>query len=294
MLTKQDREPPLIETKVYTPWGYGDLIEKNDRRSVVKFTWGGTGYVDPISITNSISFQVKLFSKDRQLLNFDWNITHDFSNLFIQLKRQLNLSAGTFIKLIYPMASMKEICSSDSPYSLKIKKNTKFIALLRQNFYWNEIRKAANLEISNSGLTALKKTEDEFETVLANIKLISGSYSWEIKVDLLVDDDDIFIGVADINISLTGHPPDTGLFWGFRCSGGKKFRPDSGMEDYGENVGTGDVVGIRLEYNGDNGSLSFLKNGKDFGVAYTNVPPNLHPAISLFYQRTQVTLVCKN
>jgi len=140
----------------------------------------------------------------------------------------------------------------------------------------------------------LKKTEDEFETVLANICLSTGSYFWEIKIDMLVDDDDIFIGVVDENAPLVGHPPDLGLFWGFRCSGGKKFRPDSGIEDYAETVGTGDVVGIRLEYNGDNGSLSFSRNGKDFGIAYTNVPINVFPAVSLFYQRTQVTLICKN
>mmetsp|Transcript_14058 Transcript_14058/g.14109 ORF Transcript_14058/g.14109 Transcript_14058/m.14109 type:complete len:193 (+) Transcript_14058:313-891(+) len=192
------------------------------------------------------------------------------------------------------MGSIREISGSDTPYSLKLKRNAKFIALLRQNFFWNENKKASNIEISNNGLTALKKTEDEFETVLANISLTSGSYYWEIKVDLLVDDDDIFIGVADGNIPLSGHPPDLGLFWGFRCSGGKKFRPDSGIEDYGETAGTGDVVGVRLEYIGDNGSISFLRNGKDYGVAYTNVPTSVFPAVSMFYQRTQVTLICKN
>ncbi|CAG9313725.1 unnamed protein product [Blepharisma stoltei] len=292
-MTRQEGDNGLEQIKVYTVWGYGELLEKRPAKAIVKFTWGGLGYIDPNSISNKVTLKVKSFAKDRKLLSFEWDITNDFSNLFSLLKKQYSLSAGAIIKLIYPMGSMKEIKPTDSPFTLKLKSHSTFIALLRQNLYWNENKKAANIEISNNGMTASKKTEEEFETVLCNMCLSSGLCTWEVKVDLIVDDDDIFIGVADENVALYGHPPDVGLFWGLRCSGGKKFKPETGIEDYyGESVQTGDIICVRLEYKGDQGSISFLRNGKDYGVAYTNVPINVYPAVSLYYKRAQVSINC--
>ncbi|CAG9324473.1 unnamed protein product [Blepharisma stoltei] len=293
-MTRQEGDNWLESTEVYTFWGYGKLLEKSATKAIVKFSWGGIGYIEPNSISNIVTIKVKCFAKVRKLLSFDWDISHNFSNLFSQLKNQYSLPPGTIIKLYYPMGSIKEIKAADSPLSLKLKSNSTFIALLRQNFYFNENKKANNIEISNNCLTASKKTEEEFETVLCNISLSSELYTWEMTIDLIVDDDDVFIGVADENVALYGHPPDVGLFWGIRCSGGKKFRPETGIEDYfGESVQTGDVVGVKLEYKGDQGWISFQKNGKDYGVAYKNVPINVYPAVSLYYKRAQVSLNCK-
>jgi tripartite motif-containing protein 9/67 len=45
-------------------------------------------------------------------------------------------------------------------------------------------------------LTANKKIEIDFETVLATVGFNSGRHYWEIKLDTFVEMEDIFVGVA--------------------------------------------------------------------------------------------------
>ena len=71
----------------------------------------------------------------------------------------------------------------------------------------------------NNNLTANKKYEINFETVLATVGFDSGRHYWEIKLDTFVDMEDIFIGVARRNIELNIRAWDTGSFWGWICTG---------------------------------------------------------------------------
>ena len=61
---------------------------------------------------------------------------------------------------------------------------------------WDEAFKGTNLTITNQNRTVFKRTDDEYETVLATTALTSGRHRWEIKIDNYVSDEDIFIGVA--------------------------------------------------------------------------------------------------
>lgn len=71
----------------------------------------------------------------------------------------------------------------------------------------------------NNCLTANKKFEIDFETVLANVGFSSGRHYWEIRLDTFVEMEDIFIGVARRNIDLYIRAWDTGQFWGWICTG---------------------------------------------------------------------------
>jgi tripartite motif-containing protein 9/67 len=51
-------------------------------------------------------------------------------------------------------------------------------------------------------LTANKKFEIDFETVLANVGFCSGRHYWEIKLDTFVEMEDIFVGIAKRNVDL--------------------------------------------------------------------------------------------
>mmetsp|Transcript_1581 Transcript_1581/g.2556 ORF Transcript_1581/g.2556 Transcript_1581/m.2556 type:complete len:290 (-) Transcript_1581:2116-2985(-) len=276
--------------EVLTPWGYATLLEKSPHRAKVEFSWGGIGYLNPSILAFSISIQVKTFTKDRRTLSFDWKLDKNFNSLFSEVSSQLDLPSYAYLQLYYPMGTMKEVTPSDSPFSLKLSGKSKLIGVVRQNFFWDENKKGTNIEISNSGLTAFKKSEEEFETVLGNVCLSSGSYYWDVKIDMFVDDEDVYIGVAQENIALYTRPPDSGAFWGYMCTGGKKFAPQSSIEDYAEPARTGDVIGVKLEFSGPTGVLTFSKNGRSYGPAFDNVPPNVYPAICLFYYRAQVTL----
>jgi hypothetical protein len=71
----------------------------------------------------------------------------------------------------------------------------------------------------NNALTANKKFEINFETVLATIGFSEGRHYWEIKLDTFVDMEDIFIGVARRSIDLNIRAWDCGSFWGWICTG---------------------------------------------------------------------------
>jgi hypothetical protein len=62
----------------------------------------------------------------------------------------------------------------------------------------------------NNCLTANKKFEIDFQTVLATVGFDSGKHYWEIKLDTFVDMEDIFIGVARRNIDLNIRAWDSG------------------------------------------------------------------------------------
>jgi hypothetical protein len=71
----------------------------------------------------------------------------------------------------------------------------------------------------NSSLTANKKFEIDFETVLATVGFDNGKHYWEIKLDTFVDMEDIFVGVCRRGIDLNIRAWDSGLFWGWICTG---------------------------------------------------------------------------
>ncbi len=75
----------------------------------------------------------------------------------------------------------------------------------------------------NNCLTANKKYEIDYETVLGTVGFSNGSgghskHYWEIKLDTFVDIEDIFIGIAKRNIDLHARCTDTDSFWGWICA----------------------------------------------------------------------------
>lgn len=85
--------------------------------------------------------------------------------------------------------------------------------------YSNKVLIILSLQLLNNCLTANKKYEIDFETVLATVGFNSGRHYWEIKLDTFVEMEDIFVGVARRNIDLYIRAWDTGSFWGWICTG---------------------------------------------------------------------------
>lgn len=76
------------------------------------------------------------------------------------------------------------------------------LLLVGQTFSWDLNRKGSNITLLNNKLTANKKQETSFETVLANIFFENGSHYWEITVDTFIDMEDIYIGICKKNVNL--------------------------------------------------------------------------------------------
>jgi len=94
-----------------------------------------------------------------------------------------------------------------------------------------------------------------------------GRHYWEIKIDKFVELDDIIIGVSLKGMDMRSRPFDTGKFWGWICTGGRKIYPSAPggppqAREYGGNSKAGDTIGCLFEFKSNNmGSLTFLKNG---------------------------------
>ena len=278
---------------VYTAWGYGKVQEQTRYKATITFDWGGTGYLNPSSTSTSIHFSIKLFTASRKTFQYDWGITQDFSLLYSLLQKQLSLPPNVQLTLYYPKGKLLKVLPTDSPLKLRLKSCAKLVGISKQNFTWDPVKKSQNIELSEDLLTVKKKDESEvmFESVLGTACMSSGVHQWQVKIDFLLDyeeEEDVFVGVANKNINLARSPLEI-EYWGFMCIASRKFSQQVN-EEFGENACAGDVLNVKLEYRENKGVLSFGKNGNDFGVAFSEIPPGVHPVVTLNYPKIQISL----
>jgi hypothetical protein len=204
---------------VYTPYGYGIIEDDSYPKKVkVRLDWGADAFLQAGLIQDSIPFEVKLFAASRKVYKFNLKIHNTFESVFERIKKELQLNSFSSLKVIYPMGVLKDIKPNDTPRSAKLPANARLVGVIKHHFVWDEHFRATNIEIINNGNTALKKNEEKYESVLANVGLSSGSHYWEVKVDKYVSDEDIFIGVAHKNVNLELRPTKTSGFWGYLCT----------------------------------------------------------------------------
>ena len=281
------------EKWVYTPWGYGKHSSSTPSHAIVHQTWGGIGYLSPRSVSLTIPISIKLFSAGRKALSFDWPLTQEFSLLYTMLQKDLSLPPNMHLSLYYPRGRLHPLLGADTPLKLKLPSGTKFIGIAKQVFTWDASKKSANIELLDDLLTVKKKDEAEamFESVLGTVCMSTGLHEWEIKIDFLADyeeEEEIFIGVANNGIDLNKNPMEI-EYWGIMCLACQKFGQGL-QEDYGDRCGTGDVVGVALEFKDNKGVISFSRNGVSLGNAFCEVPPGVFPVVTLNYPKIQVSL----
>jgi len=82
---------------------------------------------------------------------------------------------------------------------------------------------------------------------------------------------------------------ETGKFYGWICTGGRKIYPSAPgggpiAKEYGGCAKIGDVLGIIFEVKNNMGMLSFLKNGSPLGICASNIPMgSYYPCACLYY-----------
>lgn len=104
--------------------------------------------------------------------------------------------------------------------------NAELIMLVQRTFWWDEAKKGDGIKVfpllqklSNQNLTATKNGQSDYQTVLGNFEIFTGSHYWEIKVEFkksnkwkiqkFVDEEDLFVGVARRGVDLHMHPCET-------------------------------------------------------------------------------------
>jgi hypothetical protein len=281
------------EKWVYTTWGYGKLQQHDSTKSVVSMTWGGQLYLSPSSTSDSIPIQIKPFTQSRSSLTFIWEITKDFSSLFKQVHKALSLQPSFQIDLYLPRGKLIQIASLDTPLSLKLKADSKLVAIARQSFTWDSSNKSPRLELLDDLITVRKKDESEihYDSIKGGLEFSTGMHEWDIKLDFMVqydEEEEVIVGVASKNFSVESSPTE-GEFWGFMCLSCRKVAAGVN-EEFGEKPTTGDVISVRLEYKEGKGQLSFSKNGVGLGTAFSDVPGGVYPAVTLNYPKFQISL----
>ena len=88
------------------------------------------------------------------------------------------------------------LCLNETFLDQFIPDNAQLVIVGKRSFTWDLNLKGPNINLLNRNLTANKKQEVEYETVLGTIGISQGMHYWEIKIDKFVELDDIIIGVA--------------------------------------------------------------------------------------------------
>lgn len=134
------------------------------------------------------------------------------------------MSTYHVIKFVYAMGSVKNLDLNQTFEEQEIPNNAQLVLLGQKTFTWDLNYKGSNIQLLNNCLTANKKYEINWETVLGTVGFSSGSggssrHYWEIKLDTFVDMEDIFVGIAPRNIALNVNALESGYFWGWICAG---------------------------------------------------------------------------
>jgi len=114
-----------------------------------------------------------------------------------------------------------------------------------------------NLEVTNNSANYV------LQYAKGNVKVNGGKWYFETK---LQTSGQILIGWCTTNFNPKNN---TGDSWCYDGSSQRKARKGEGNDRYGEYWGNGDIIGCSLDL--DNQSIQFSRNGKDLGVAYTDL-----------------------
>ena len=98
----------------------------------------------------------------------------------------------------------------------------KLVLVGKMSFTWDLNAKGPHIDLSNDNYTATNLHSNDYGTVLGSISISSGVHYWEIKIEKFIDLDDIIVGVSQKGMDIRSRCCDTGKFWGWICTGGRK------------------------------------------------------------------------
>lgn len=243
-----------------------------------------------------IKLKLKTFHGARKIYEIESEITDTIEKLkgkLIILDEDKELASCKQIRLIYTIGKIKDLPSSSTIEYLELPEDALIVVIGQKTFSWDPARKGADIELTNTNTTANKKQIQDYESVLATAGFSTGRHYWEIRIDAMIDLEDIFIGIATHDINLIIKPTEGGQqYWGYICCAGKIFSPkEDSTLDYGEMCTINDTIGVLLEFYPDQAQLTFYRNKKNLGVAFVGIPLNTYyPACTLFYSGVRVTL----
>jgi hypothetical protein len=144
-----------------------------------------------------------------------------------------------------------------------------------------------NLVVSNNSLTLRNATNKKWSTARGAVKMCSGLHKWDIHIDRCVSKN-IFIGISTLEGKLDNYVGCDRFGWGFLANRAV-WHNKSKYKNFGELFRSGDTVSVILDL--DVGTLTFILNGVDLGVAVDGLVGPFYPAFSLYNEDDQLSLL---
>jgi hypothetical protein len=157
-----------------------------------------------------------------------------------------------------------------------------------ERMYWNSILCHSALKIDPIDPSRVRQTSTSAQgrTVLGDIPLSSGKFSWEVRVNKL--NRYCNIGVGTKKTSLTSFVGSNSESWGL-YNAGDAFHNNEKSHATSTKYQGGDVVTVYVDT--VLGTLTWGINGEMVGFKYTNIRGKvLYPAVTLYYDKDDVTI----
>ena len=113
-----------------------------------------------------------------------------------------NMSQFHFVRFVYPRGMINTLSFEKTFEQQNMQHGQKLVLLGQKSFTWDLNHKGQNISLLNNCLTANKKQEVDFETVLATFGFNQSRHYWEIVIDAFVEMEDIYVGIAKQNLNL--------------------------------------------------------------------------------------------
>ena len=156
-------------------------------------------------------------------------------------------------------------------------------------FTFDTSRRGADILISDDGLTASYAGDDCWSTVLGSRSFSAGVARWEIQIQQS-STAYTFVGVANSQADLNSFLGGCRNGWGF-IGEQSLYHNREKVKVYGEPFSAGDVIGVILDL--DKGNLSFCRNGKMLGHAFSNIKGELFPAVAFYNMGQEMEIKCE-
>ena len=300
---KEDKEKEKIYRILYSSYGYIKILEddlnnnKSQNYNFIQYKENNIdnyflGSIFKDNFKDNINLKIKYFSGKRKTVLFEKiNINSKLNilveKLFLDDNKDNDKENLDNIKKVYTKNSqyrlyscnrgLRELNTNYTIYENNLQDNELILFFNEMPLTFSPTVKGKSIQLSQLNKTALKTVTDEKQYALANCGYMSGRHYFEINLLTEPMIRSIVIGfshVQDINSSSVVIQK----LYGFILSDkkkvtikfGKNHREDT--EDYGEICTINDKIGVLFESKNDGIYISFYRNKKNLGVAFSKLP----------------------
>ena len=287
---------------LYSSYGYvkvdESLLSTNTIVPFLQISSQLTGTINKNSLSSEIPIRIKTLYGSRKEYTFTLS-PEDKIGLLIKeiqkaedkdkdIKEKMNKSQS--YRIISTKGLLKELNLFSKVYEEKLSMNQLLILAPNHPMKFSDKHHGDQIAIEHGNI-AHKSSGDDLQLALIDKGYYRDVSYTEFILETEPDERGIIIGVSLAR-------DDYGLdeitkFWGYILSDGCKVSNDT-QKDYGKVCKLGDKIGVLMEFNENNNTLSvsFFVNGENQGVAFEGLEKNVYfPSAVLYYEGTKVKVV---